>query len=101
MPTTKTTAKTNPKTKTTPVNSRPRTAKVFQCGNSQAIRIPSEFHTEITEFTICRLGDDGFCLYPAKDQWYLLKQCVKQLKQEPDFARNQPQLSDLPEREQL
>lgn len=95
------TANIAPNTKTASTHSQPRTAKVFQCGNSQAIRIPSEFHTDIAEFTICRLGDDGFCLYPAKDQWYLLKQCIKQLKHEPDFERNQPQLSDLPEREQL
>ena len=75
------------------------TAKVFQCGNSQAIRIPHEFHTDIQEFTITRLGSDGFCLSPAKDQWYLLKQCIKQLANEPDFDRNQPQLYDLPQRE--
>ena len=77
------------------------TAKVFKCGNSQAVRIPSEFHTDITEFTICRLGNDGFCLYPAKDQWYLLKQCIAELQAEPELERNQPRLTDLPEREQL
>lgn len=76
-------------------------AKVFRSGNSQAIRIPHAFKTDVAEFTICRFGEDGFCLYPAKDQWYLLRQCLKQLKNEPDIKRNQPLLSDLPEREEL
>ena len=75
------------------------TAKVFKCGNSQAIRIPRAFKTDVAEFTICRLGDDGFCLYPAKDQWFLMKQCIKELKGAPELERNQPMLSDLPERE--
>lgn len=75
------------------------TAKVFQSGNSQAVRIPREFHTNIKEFTITRFGKDGFCLSPAKDQWYLLRQCIKQLAAEPDIKRNQPQLSDLTKRE--
>lgn len=77
------------------------TAKVFQCGNSQAIRIPSEFRTDVKEFTISRFGEDGFCLSPSKDQWYLFKQCIKQLAEEPDIERSQPLTSELPDREPL
>lgn len=77
------------------------TAKVFQCGNSQAIRIPHEFHTDVKEFTISRLGDGGFCLYPTKDQWYLFKQCQIELAKEPDLNLTQPLITDLPKRESL
>ena len=77
------------------------TAKVFQCGNSQAIRIPHAFKTDATEFTIRHLGDGGFCLYPTKDQWFLMKQCIKELRDTPILERNQPLLSDLPEREAI
>ena len=33
------------------------TAKVFKCGNSQAIRIPSEMKTTQTEFYIQKSGE--------------------------------------------
>ncbi len=76
------------------------TAKVFQSGNSQAIRIPSEFHTDQKEFFIRRLGE---CLYliPTSDPWYLVRMGLGQASDEPDFDREQPMLSDLPEREEF
>lgn len=74
------------------------TAKVFQSGNSQAIRIPNEFHTEQKEFIIRRLGE---CLYliPANDPWYLVRNSLGKASSEPDFNRDQSMLSELPERE--
>ena len=74
------------------------TAKVFQSGNSQAIRIPTELRTEQKEFYIRRLGE---CLYliPVSDPWYLLRSSLGAAAGEPEFERDQPMLSDLPERE--
>ena len=76
------------------------TAKVFQSGNSQAIRIPNEFHTDHKEFFIRRMGE---CLYliPTTDPWYLLRNSIGKISEEADIERNQPQISDLPEREEL
>ena len=48
------------------------TAKVFQSGNSQAIRIPNEYRTEQTEFIIHKLGE-RFYLIPTSDPWCFLR----------------------------
>ena len=74
------------------------TAKVFQSGNSQAIRIPNEFRTEQKEFYIRRLGE-SFYLIPTSDPWYLVRNSLGIAASEPEFERDQPILSDLPERE--
>lgn len=76
------------------------TAKVFQSGNSQAIRIPNEFRTEQKEFYIRRFGE---CLYliPVTDPWYLVRSSLGRAAGEADIEREQPMLADLPEREGL
>ena len=56
-------------------------AKVFQCGNSQAIRIPKEMQTTNTEFIIRKIGD-CYCLLPPKDPWALLKQTLGSLEED-------------------
>ena len=76
------------------------TAKVFQSGNSQAIRIPSEYHTEQKEFFVRRLGE-GFYLIPTNDPWYLVRMGLGRLADESELERDQPLLSDLPESEAL
>ncbi len=43
-------------------------AKIFQSGNSQAVRIPKEFHLEGTEVDILRRGDT-LILRPKKKSW--------------------------------
>lgn len=74
------------------------TAKVFKSGNSQAIRIPKEFHTGESEFIIRKIGG-CFFLIPKDDPWALLKQSIGQADEVSDFDRDQPLLTDLPERE--
>ena len=74
------------------------TAKVFKSGNSQAIRIPKEYHTEEKEFIIRKSGN-CFFLIPVNDPWALLRQSLGQADADFDFDRDQPLLSDLPERE--
>ena len=76
------------------------TAKVFQSGNSQAIRIPNEYRTEQKEFYIRQV--DG-CLYliPATDPWSLLRKSLGQAATEPEIVRDQPMLFDVPEREEF
>ena len=74
------------------------TSKVFQSGNSQAVRIPSEYHTEQKEFFIRQPGG-GFYLIPTNDPWYLVRMGLGRLADESELERDQPLLSDLPERE--
>ena len=76
------------------------TAKVFQSGNSQAIRIPKEYQTTETEFLIRKSGG-CFFLIPKDDPWALLRQCIGQAEEDISFDRDQPMLTDLPERERM
>jgi len=45
-----------------------KTAKVFKSGNSQAVRIPKEFHLEGDEVDIQRKGS-ALILRPMKRSW--------------------------------
>ena len=76
------------------------TAKVFQSGNSQAIRIPKEMQTTEKEFIIRKSGDCYF-LIPVDDPWALLRQCIGQADEDITFDRDQTLLNELTERESL
>lgn len=73
-------------------------AKVFMSGNSQAIRLPKEFRTDQKEYIVRKFGDCIF-LVPVDDPWALLKQVAGKLDEDFLSDRNQPMISDLPERE--
>ena len=74
------------------------TAKVFQSGNSQAIRIPEEIQTDRKEFTIRKIGD-GYLLFPVDDPWFALRNSIGQMPEDYMQDREQPAWSDVPERE--
>ena len=76
------------------------TAKVFQSGNSQAIRIPKELKTDEKEFIIKKSGNCLF-LIPKDDPWALLRQSIGQADEDVIFDRGQPLITDVPERESL
>ena len=73
------------------------TAKVFQSGNSQAIRIPKELQTSEKEFLIQKSGNCLFLL-PLDDPWPLLRQSIGQADEAFSFERDQPMLNDIPAR---
>ena len=73
-------------------------AKVFQSGNSQAIRLPKEFRTDQKEYVVRKFGDRIF-LVPADDPWALLRQVISKFDEDFLSEQNQPMISDLPERE--
>ena len=75
-------------------------AKVFQSGNSQAVRIPKELQTKEKEFIIKKYSNCYF-LIPPDDPWALLRQCLGRMKADTPFERDQPSLTELPEREAL
>jgi antitoxin VapB len=67
-----------------------KTAKVFKSGNSQAVRIPKEFHLEGQEVEIRRKGD-SLMLRPRKRSWAALFESLDKFTE--DFmveGRRQP-----------
>jgi antitoxin VapB len=69
-----------------------KTAKVFKSGNSQAVRIPKEFHIEDDEVEIRRKGR-AIVLEPRKRSWTSLFESLDKFTE--DFmaeGRNQPPL---------
>ena len=68
-----------------------QTAKVFQNGRSQAIRLPKEFRVEVEEVYL-KKTPEGF-LVIARDPWEVFFEGVEELSD--DFlagGRKQPQL---------
>ena len=76
------------------------TAKVFQSGNSQAVRIPKEVHTEQTEFNIAKFGN-CYLLYPVNDPWAPFRETAGTFPADFLEDRDQPMISELEEREDL
>ena len=71
-----------------------KTAKVFKSGNSQAVRIPKEFHLEGEEVEILRQGG-SLLLRPRKESWAALVNSLKMFSH--DFmeeGRRQPPMQD-------
>ncbi len=76
------------------------TAKVFQSGNSQAIRIPKEMRTNLSELVIRKVGD-GYILFPVEDPWYPLRLSIGQMPDDFMHEREQPAWDEVPEREEF
>ena len=76
------------------------TTRVFQNGNSQAIRIPQEMKTDKKEYCINKIGDI-YIAYPADAPWAATKQVIGTFS--PDFMedREQPSWDNVPDREEL
>ena len=76
------------------------TTRVFQSGNSQAVRIPKELRTEKTEFCIHRVGD-ACILFPTDDPWFPLRSTIGTFPDDFLEDREQPSILDLPKREEF
>ncbi len=66
--------------------------KVFTSGNSQAVRIPKEFHIDYSELFIKKIGTT-IILYPQKRTWENLRKSFSEFTD--DFmseGRNKPKL---------
>ena len=71
-----------------------QTAKVFKSGNSQAVRIPREYHIDEDELYINRVGRT-IMLFPKDDPWEQFKQMRHEISN--DFfaeGRNQPEMQE-------
>lgn len=73
-------------------------AKVFKSGNSQAVRIPKELHTDETSFLIQKVGK-GMIFYPKDDPWFGLKRSLGSLPDDFMEDRNQPGWDEVEKRE--
>ena len=76
------------------------TTRVFQNGNSQALRIPQEMRTSIKEYCISKLGDI-FIAYPADDPWAPARKVIGTFPFDFMSDREQPSWDDVPKREGL
>jgi len=65
------------------------TAKIFQNGRSQAIRLPKAFRFEGTEVNIKRVGN-AVILMPKEHSWEMLFSNLSQFEPGFSIAREQP-----------
>jgi antitoxin VapB len=67
------------------------TAKLFQSGRSQAVRLPKEYRFQGSEVAVKHFGN-GVLLLPIEDPWQMLEAGLEAF--EPGFvlSREQPEL---------
>ncbi len=76
------------------------TTKVFQNGNSQAIRIPQEMKTDKKDYCIHKIGEI-YIAFPADDPWAAARHVIGSFPSDFMNDRNQPSWEDVPSREDL
>ena len=76
------------------------TTRVFQNGNSQALRIPQELRTDRKEYYIQKIGET-FVAYPADDPWAPVRQVIGSFPSDFLSDREQPSWENVSEREVL
>lgn len=74
------------------------TTRVFQNGNSQALRIPQEMRTDKRDFYIRKVGD-VFIAYPIDDPWAPVRQVMGTIPLDYMNEREQPSWDTVSERE--
>ena len=74
--------------------------RVFQNGNSQALRIPTEMRTDRKEFIIRQIGE-AYIAYPTDDPWFPLRKVAGTFPADFMIDREQPSWNDAPKREEL
>ncbi|MBQ6257244.1 MAG: AbrB/MazE/SpoVT family DNA-binding domain-containing protein [Clostridia bacterium] len=76
------------------------TTRVFQNGNSQALRIPQEMRTDKKDYFIRKVGD-MFIAYPVDDPWAPVRPLVGAFPKDFMIDREQPAWDAVPDREGL
>lgn len=74
------------------------TTRVFQNGNSQALRIPQEMRTQKKEFYIQKVGDT-YIVYPTDDPWATVRQVIGTFPSDFMDDREQPSWDEVTKRE--
>lgn len=70
-----------------------KTAKIFQNGQSQAVRLPKEFRFDDTEVFIKKSGQVVY-LIPRSDSWEILFSSLKKFSRDFMSERSQPEQDD-------
>jgi antitoxin VapB len=65
------------------------TAKIFQTGRSQAVRLPKEYRFNGKEVVIKRVGD-GVLLMPIENPWHMLEAALNAFEPGFKIERQQP-----------
>jgi antitoxin VapB len=65
------------------------TAKLFQNGQSQAVRLPKEYRFEGDEVAIKKIGN-AVVLLPLDNPWQVMEEGLKQFSDDFMSDRNQP-----------
>ena len=76
------------------------TTRVFQNGNSQALRIPQELRTDKKEYCISKIGEI-YIAYPTDDPWATVRQVIGTFPSDFMNDREQPSWSEVTDREDL
>ncbi len=92
--------KTMPATTTLSAKPTAATTRVFQNGNSQAIRIPQDLRTDKKEFFIQKIGDT-FIAYPTDDPWAPARQVIGTFPDDFMSERDQPSWGNVTARENI
>ena len=74
--------------------------KVFQNGNSQALRIPQEMRTTNKEFYIAKVGN-AYIAYPTDDPWMPTRQAIGAFSDDFMEERQQPSWNMIQKKEEL
>lgn len=69
------------------------TAKIFQNGKSQAIRLPKEYRFDGAKVYLKRIGN-AVVLIPEQDSWQTLLESLNQFSDDFMAARQQPPTQD-------
>ena len=71
-----------------------KTAKLFQNGQSQAVRLPKEYRFDGTEVTVKRVGE-GVLLLPLSHSARRLLSLLEDVDEQVKIDRNQPKEEDM------
>ena len=71
----------------------PHTAKVFQNGRSQAIRLPKEYRVDVDEVFIEKIGDSIIIVPKRQSKWDLMRTALENIE-DFDIERNQPAIQE-------
>ena len=69
------------------------TAKVFQNGRSQAIRLPKEYRVDVDEVFIEKIGDSIILIPKRQSKWDMMRSALESIE-DFDIERNQPSLQE-------
>ena len=72
------------------------TAKIFQTGRSQAVRLPKAYRFNTNEVVIRRVGD-GVLLMPIENPWQMIEAALSSLEPGLKLDRQQPEHQIRPE----